>query len=156
MELGLSAVVSILRKDFAAYCDKRLQELGLAPGLLYFVIYLGKHPGSSPGRLASALGADSGHTARSVEKLARSGFLVREQNPRDKRAFQLTLTPRGEEAFREIRDLFRQWDEAVMKDLSRGEREELLRLLGKLAASGAWVAPAPGPAAAGPCKEEKK
>ena len=68
-----------------AYCGEKLEEMGLTPGLLYFVTYVARHPGCSPKELAQALKMDNGHTARSITKLAEGGFLVQEPNPRDKR-----------------------------------------------------------------------
>lgn len=37
--------VSILRKDFTEYCSNQLSGAGLSPGQLYFILYVGKHPG---------------------------------------------------------------------------------------------------------------
>lgn len=42
--------VSILRKDFTEYCSNQLSGAGLSPGQLYFILYVGKHPGVCPGR----------------------------------------------------------------------------------------------------------
>ena len=132
MEASLSACVMLLKKDFAGFCGKELTAMGLAPGLLYFVIYLGKHPGCSPGQLAAQLGADTGHTARSVEKLVQAGFVQRRKNPMDQRGFQLRLTPKGEEAFDKIRGLFARWDGMAMEELGPEERKLLLELLGRV------------------------
>ena len=40
-----------LHRRFAAYTTQRLQELGLSFGMMYFVIYVGKHPGCTPSEL---------------------------------------------------------------------------------------------------------
>lgn len=45
MELStVSSCILTLHREFAAYTTQRLQELGLSFGLIYFVIYVGKHP----------------------------------------------------------------------------------------------------------------
>ena len=69
MEQTLAFYINLLRGDFTQFCAQRLKELGLSQGLLYFLLYVGRHPGCSAGELASVIGADSGHTTRSVEKL---------------------------------------------------------------------------------------
>ena len=132
IEWSVSRCVLALRRDFSRFCAGVLGELGLAPGLMFFVIYLGRHPDTSPGQLAAALGADTGHTARSVEKLVRGGFVDRRKDPADGRAFLLRLTPRGEDAFREIRSLFSRWDRESLSALTPEEGRELERLLEKL------------------------
>ena len=38
-------------KQFAAYTTQQLQEFGLSFGMMYFVIYVGKHPGCTPAEM---------------------------------------------------------------------------------------------------------
>lgn len=125
--------ITRLGKDFNRYCGARLQELGLSQGLLYFILYIGNHPGCSPRELGGALQMDGGHVARSLVKLEQGGFIRQEQNPRDKRAHVLKLTARGADAFRDSHDLFHQWDQEVLGEMSYGERQLLLSLLEKAA-----------------------
>ena len=70
MERSFAHAVARLHRDFVDFCGASLQRLGLTRGLLYFLLYVGRHPGCSPSQLAAALQADTGHTARSLEKLA--------------------------------------------------------------------------------------
>ena len=99
MEQTLAFYINLLRGDFTQFCAQRLKELGLSQGLLYFLLYVGRHPGCSAGELASVIGADSGHTTRSVEKLVQQGFMTRTRSQQDKRAVVLELTEQGREAF---------------------------------------------------------
>lgn len=52
----VSSCILTLHKEFAAYTTQRLQELGLSFGLIYFVIYVGKHPDCTPSELTKASG----------------------------------------------------------------------------------------------------
>ena len=133
MTRTLAYYVTWLRKDFADYCGRRLQEIGLSQGLLFFILYVGKHPDCSPKALAQGLRMDFGHVARSLTKLEQGGFIRQEQNPRDKRAHLLRLTDRGQAAFALSHDLFDEWDSRVLEQMERPEREQLLELLGQLA-----------------------
>ena len=145
MMQSLAFHVSVLRKDFSNYCGEKLGEMGLTPGLLYFVTYVARHPGCSPKELARALKMDNGHTARSITKLAEGGFLVQEPNPKDRRAHVLKLTPKGEEAARKSRELFYRWDEEVTAVLTPEQREQLMALMAALSASrGGNALPIPG------------
>ena len=56
-------------KQFAAYTTQQLQEFGLSFGMMYFVIYVGKHPGCTPAEMTKNLHLDWGHCQRSVIKL---------------------------------------------------------------------------------------
>lgn len=52
-------------KQFAAYTTQQLQEFGLSFGMMYFVIYVGKHPGCTPAEMTKNLHLDWGHCQRS-------------------------------------------------------------------------------------------
>lgn len=91
----LAYAVSQLRADFVAFSSRKLEALGITQGLLYFVLYIGRHPGCTPSDLSAALHADSGHTTRSIHKLEETGFVIRKAHPTDRRASVLELTDKG-------------------------------------------------------------
>ena len=70
----VSSCILTLYREFAAYTTRRLQDLGLSFGLIYFVIYVGKHPDCTPSELTKALHLDWGHSQRSLNKLAEDGL----------------------------------------------------------------------------------
>ncbi|MDY4191493.1 MAG: MarR family transcriptional regulator [Oscillospiraceae bacterium] len=117
----------------------------------FFVLYIGKHPGCSPSELTKALRVDWGHSQRSVEKLVREGFVIKERPGEGGRAYRLTLTARGQEVFEESQRVFFEWDEQKLSSLSGEERLQLLPLLEK-----AMYRSAPGEACEGTAKAKKK
>ena len=129
---SLAYFVTILRKNFTDFCNLQLQEMGLSQGLLFFIIYVGKHPGCTPKELTEALRMDVGHSARTITKLVNGGFLNQTVNPKDHRSHILMLTAEGEKAFQTSYDLFAQWDEEVLEPFSQEEREQLMGLLYRL------------------------
>ncbi len=129
MQHTLSYHIICLQKDFVRFCNTRLNEMGLSKGLLFFLIYIGKHPGCSHTALSRALGMDTGHTTRSIAKLVETGFATREPNPSDRRGLVLHLTEKGEETFHKIYELFVEWDELSFGDVPLEERQHLTALL---------------------------
>lgn len=132
MQDTLSFFATILYKDFSAFCNERLQEMGLSKGLLYFILYIGKHPNCSPGNLSEELNFDSGHTTRSIDKLVKTGFVLRKKSEHDKRAYILQLTEKGQNAFEASHVLFSQWDGKIFEDISEVDRHQLISILKKL------------------------
>lgn len=126
----VSSCILTLNRRFSAYTSQRLQEHGLSFGLMYFVIYVGKHPGCSPAELTKALRMDWGHSQRSLNKLVEEGFLTREKTGRSAR---LDLTPAGEQAFAVCHQVFFDWDAQKLDGLTAAERKQLLQLLQKAA-----------------------
>ena len=108
-------------------------------GLLYFLLYVGKHPGATPAELTRALHLDWGHSQRSITKLVESGFLTKEKEGRSHR---LHLTEKGQEAFAVSHQVFFDWDRQRMAALTVQEQQTLLELLQKVL---------PQPAAQPPC-----
>lgn len=133
---SLAYYVTVLRKDFSEYCGERLQEVGVTQGLLYFIIYVGKHPGCSPGELSGALHMDSGHAARSLAKLVQGGFLRQEKSTQDKRVHILWLEEKGKAVFRLSYELFTEWDKRMMAEMTDEERKQLLGLFSRLKGHG--------------------
>lgn len=131
MNKAIAYYITFLRKDFVNYCNQKLSNIGLSQGLLFFILYVGKHPNCAPKELAQALHMDFGHTTRSIAKLKKDGFLEQEVNPKDRRTHALHLTDVGKEAFNLSYELFSQWDKEILNNLSAEEQEQLGNLLQK-------------------------
>ena len=97
-------------------------------GLMYFVIYVGKHPDCTPSELTKDLHLDWGHSQRSLDKLAGDGFLTKEKVGR---SYRLKLTQQGKAAFEACHRVFTDWDAQNLDGLTAQERQQLLTLLQK-------------------------
>ena len=58
--------------------------------------------------------------------------MIIEKNEADKRAYILNLTQKGKDAFLLSHNLFEQWDNKIMKDMDKEDREQLISLFKKL------------------------
>ena len=125
----LAFYASAFRRDFSLFCNEKLKEMGLSEGLLFFIIYIGKHPKCAPGELAQNIHQDSGYTTRTIEKLVQGGFVIREKSQEDKRSYELFLTEKGQALFRRSYELFTEWDEKALKNISAEDKKHLFRIL---------------------------
>lgn len=123
-----SYACTVLYRRFTHYTSDRLHQLGLSFGTLFFLIYVGKHPGCTQSELTTDLRMDWGHSQRTVLKLVESGFLNREK---DGRAYRLTLSDKGRQAFEASHQVFFDWDEEALSNLTPEERTQLMALLFK-------------------------
>lgn len=123
-----SYACTVLYRRFTQYTSARLNQLGLSFGTLFFLIYVGKHPGCTQSELTAALHLDWGHSQRTVLKLVEGGFLLREK---DGRAYRLTLSEQGQRAFEASHQVFFDWDEQALANLTPEERRQLTALLYK-------------------------
>ena len=85
MKINLAYFISVLRKNFVSDCSRKLQQDHVTLGLLYPILYIGKHPDCSPKEVMQSLNMDWGFTQRTLDKLAADNLISREKNPKDRR-----------------------------------------------------------------------
>ncbi|SEO05685.1 DNA-binding transcriptional regulator, MarR family [Salinihabitans flavidus] len=71
--------------------------------------------------------------SRAVQKLVDRRFVRRERRPDDRRQELLSLTPAGETAYRDLREVARQYDAQLMAKFTTGEGALLRMMLRRLA-----------------------
>ncbi len=74
--------------------------------------------------------------SRAVHRLEQRRFLKRTKDDADKRVERLTLTRSGETAFRELRDIAREYDTNLTQGFSDDEADLLRKMLRQLAGMG--------------------
>ena len=83
----------------------------------------------SQAALAEALHTDRMAMVRVIDDLEEAGLVRREQNPRDRRAHEVTLTARGAATLDQTRNRVGAVDAALLAPLSEAEREQLRAML---------------------------
>lgn len=72
------------------------------------------------------------HTTRAINKLVDEGFIVKEKNPDDLRAFVLSLTEKGERVAKRVGQVLEEWDELVNSVITDHEREMIQNITKKI------------------------
>jgi DNA-binding MarR family transcriptional regulator len=81
------------------------------------------------GQIAERLGMSTGGVTPALDRLERSGFVVRNPNPADRRSSVNSMTPKGEEIMRTAADVLAEELDAFIDSLAERERETILRFL---------------------------
>ncbi len=84
--------------------------------------------------LCEATAMDKVTVSRAVRRLDTRGLVTRRPNLSDKRASDVTLTAEGESIYAEVAPLALQYEQAMVDELTRAERDQLMTLLAKLEA----------------------
>ncbi|TNF17696.1 MAG: MarR family transcriptional regulator [Rhodobacteraceae bacterium] len=71
--------------------------------------------------------------SRAVARLEARRFLQREEDPADRRIENLTLTPAGQAAYRDLHAVAESYEADLLRDLAPGEAEVLRKVLHRLA-----------------------
>lgn len=118
-----------LRRRFAA----TLEPWGVTPHESRALRVIGQHEPTRPGVVAQHLRIAPRSVTDVVDSLERRGFVVREPDPGDRRATQVSLTAQGRSVLDELDAARRADHEGYFADLSERDRATLARILGRLA-----------------------
>ena len=107
------------------------QNAQLSPSLMAILDFVAASPHCGVKEIARGLKLSTPTVSVSVRQLEEAGFLERQPHPRDKRAVQIFLTPKGQELYEQTYAFRRQTFERLLSGLTSQERETLLSLLEK-------------------------
>ena len=112
---------------------ERLRLLGLSPAHAGILRVISGSESLSQQQLAAALKIHPSRLVALVDELGSKGLVERRENPDDRRTYGLGLTAKGESALGEIGRIARQHNDALCAALDEKEREQLARLLQRIA-----------------------
>ncbi|MCH4207917.1 MAG: MarR family winged helix-turn-helix transcriptional regulator [Solobacterium sp.] len=132
MTCTLAYDVMLMRKDYARYCNERLEQIGISSGLLIFVQYIGDHPDCAPKTLAGDLRMDFGYVTRNLRQLETARFIRQSINPKDHRAHTLKLSEKGKKAYALSNQLAESWEKEALSSFTRQEQKIMAQLMKKV------------------------
>jgi DNA-binding MarR family transcriptional regulator len=106
-----------------------LTPLGLTPALFAVLNVLGARGGTIQQQLSSDMGIDPSAMVKLINELEGAGLADRRRRPNDRRAWEVTITPKGRRTLRRARRLASQVEDEVLGGLTATDRRELLTLL---------------------------
>jgi MarR family transcriptional regulator, lower aerobic nicotinate degradation pathway regulator len=118
-----------------------LASIGLTPALFGLLNVLGAREGAIQLELASAMGIDPSTIVSLVDELEGAGLAKRRPHPNDRRAREVTITPKGRRLLERGRRMAFQVEDEVLRGLTASERRELLSLLRRALAASPPQAP---------------
>jgi MarR family transcriptional regulator, lower aerobic nicotinate degradation pathway regulator len=110
-----------------------LDEIGIYPRQYGVMLVLATEGPVSQGELAEWVRTDRTTMVALVDGLEERGYVRRERNPADRRAYRLQLTADGKRALTRGRALMRRAENELLRSLDSKERARLVELLGKVA-----------------------
>jgi len=97
------------------------------------LFFISNHGGTSPTRLAIALGVTPPNVTGIVDRLVEQDLMVRKDSPEDRRAFVLQITPKGEAILSGLRERRMDAMRRVLEQLDDEGLSQLVAGLSKLA-----------------------
>jgi DNA-binding MarR family transcriptional regulator len=131
---GVAFLLSQLGYHSSRRWKARLAPLGLDPRHVMVLRRLAGDEGRSQQALGDALQIPPSRMVALVDALEQRGLLMRQPSPNDRRVRTLHLTQEGRRLLGEIREISRAHEQQLCRGLQPAEREQLLTLLGRIAA----------------------
>jgi DNA-binding MarR family transcriptional regulator len=106
-----------------------LNSIGLTPALFALLNVLGAREGAIQQRLSSDMGIDPSAMVKLINELESAGLAKRERRPGDRRAWEVSITPKGRRTLERARRLVTHVEDDVLGGLTVADRRRLLMLL---------------------------
>ena len=117
----------------AAKFAERLGPLGLTPAHVGSLRLLAASAGVSQQEVAERLGMFPSRFVALVDELEERNLVRRLEDPRDRRAYRLEITPQAKELLQAVGRVAREHQDALLAALNAGERDVLASLLSRVA-----------------------
>jgi len=96
--------------------------------------------GLKMGELSKRMMVTGGNVTGITDQLVREGLVVREDSPKDRRAYIVKLTAEGRKSFRRMAEAHEDWMVGLFSGMSETQRDELYDLLAALKTSASKAA----------------
>jgi DNA-binding MarR family transcriptional regulator len=106
-----------------------LATIGLTPALFGLLNVLGARAGAIQQQLSTDMGIDPSAMVTLIDELENAGLAARRRRPGDRRAWEVTITPKGRRALERARLFATRVEDDVLGGLTAAERRRLLVLL---------------------------
>jgi DNA-binding MarR family transcriptional regulator len=111
------------------HVTEALDSIGLTPPLFALLNVLGAREGAIQQELGSVMGIDPSTMVNLIDRLESAGLAKRRPHPKDRRAREVSITPKGRRLLQRARKLALETEDEVLRGLTAAERRELLSLL---------------------------
>ena len=124
--------ITIIARETEKFVLIKLRENGVGTAEIDLIHAIRHNPGCTQAKLAEILNADKAAVARRTKNLETKGYLVRKNDPTDKRSQFIYPTEKAETLKESKAEIESEFYEYLVSVLDEGEAETFAKLLDKL------------------------
>lgn len=124
--------MSILVRYCRLFTERKLREYDLSFGEQIIIMFLSTHENVNQDTISKTYMIDKGMVAKTLDKLERKGFVMRKQNPDNKRENIISLEQKGIDILNNMSVILKEWNEILYDGISEEEIEYMKRLNGRM------------------------
>jgi DNA-binding MarR family transcriptional regulator len=127
--------ISVLHRQFQIYLNRELKEYDINSSEYIFLVNLYEKDGISQEKLSANLFINKAATARAISRLESIGYVQRNRDPLDSRAYLVTLTAKGMEMRNFIKTKLTYWTQTISEGLTEEEADDMIRKIKRMSAN---------------------
>lgn len=132
--LHIGYLINDVARLMRAAFDRRVRQIGLTRPQWQVLSRLHRHPGISQSELAEMLEMERATAGRMLDRLERSGWVIRSADPTDRRINRLNLTAEAEGVQAEMGRIAETFLDDTLAGLEAGERAALTGMMERVKA----------------------
>jgi DNA-binding MarR family transcriptional regulator len=129
----LGRYISILHRRSQLYLGRELAAIDLSAATYAPLLALYGRDGMSQEELARHVGVDKAAMKRSIDGLEAAGYVIREADQADRRAYKVRLTSHARDMRPQVEAVFSAWESLLVEGLDAAEVERLRASLKRMA-----------------------
>ncbi|MBN1364984.1 MAG: winged helix-turn-helix transcriptional regulator [Syntrophaceae bacterium] len=129
---SIGRMLGYLYRNSQKYFHKEFSKLDLGGGTHFFLKFLYHHDGVTQNELSTRLNFNKAHTARAIQKLIDIGYITKEKDEKDHRAFRIHLTHKAKKIESEIQKVLDSWSNIITNGFTQDEKKRMMELLKKM------------------------
>ncbi len=135
MQERIGRYISMIHRQEQRFVCKKMESYGLDLGFPEYLFLYGVslYEGCMQKDLCWLQGVDDAMATRSVRKLMERGYLFRNRQEEDRRAYRLYLTESGREIIPKLEEVLNQWHQEITGEMDEGQRIQLTSQLKRVA-----------------------
>ena len=124
--------MSILVRYCRTYTERKLKEYDLSFGEQIILMFLSNNENVNQDTIAKTYMIDKSMVAKTLDKLEKKGYVLRKQNPENKRENIISLEQKGYDILCHMRVIHKEWKELLYEGISEEEIKFLNNLTGRM------------------------
>lgn len=119
----------LFSREIHTFIARELEPFGIGSGQFPFLMRLLHHDGISQEILIKDLNCDRATGTRAINKLEENGYVLRETDPRDRRAYRVCLTDKARQMGPVIRQMSSMINDVVFNGFTAEEKDLFVRMM---------------------------
>lgn len=119
-------------KDFNKYAQDAIKDHDFKVADLKYLLVIAENKNIKLKDLSDILNVDKAMVTRTIKRLVKLGYIIKEQDEKDTRSYKLSLSEKSKENLMEIRSIFKEWYDKVTIGFTNDEKNMYVKLIKKI------------------------